>query len=135
MAHQIKLIDDLGVIVLKLSGRIAREELERTLDELPATPGFRPHLKLIADFRDCNTGMSGKDMQELASYARKTDASWGVTKWALLAPDDVIFGLSRMYMALTAEYQVETHVFRSVQGADDWLEIGVGVDEILGAVA
>lgn len=131
MPHQMSLVGDLGVVVVRFSGRIDYEELQKTLDELAKLPGFRPHLKMIADFRDCATSMTGPDVQKLAAYARKTDAAWGDTKWAVLAPDDVIFGLSRMYMALTEDYQVQTHVFRSVPETDDWLELGVGLEEAL----
>ena len=131
MPHQVHPIIDLGAVVVRFSGRIDYQELQDVLDELPLLPDFRPHLKLIADFRDCATTMTGQEVQKLAAYARRSDASWGETRWALLAPDDVIFGLSRMYMALTEDYQVETHVFRSVDETDDWLGLGVGLEEAL----
>lgn len=132
MPHQTKLLGDLGVVVIQFSGHIAYEELQKALEVLPNLPGFRPHLKLIADFRDCQTSMTGREMQKLAEAARKTDSAWGETKWAFLAPEDVIFGLSRMYMALTEDYQAETHVFRSLEETEGWLELGVSMEEVLG---
>jgi len=36
-----------------------------------------------------------------------------------------------MFVALTREHQVETQVFRDVEQADDWLELGIGMEELL----
>lgn len=131
MPHQIAFAEDLGLMVLRLSGDVTPDEVERAMDEMPAQPWFRAHLKLIVDARQCTTAMTGKDVQRIADYAKNLDSTWGETKWAILASSDVIYGLSRMYMALTASCQVDTYVFRSPNDADDWLELGVDMEEAL----
>jgi hypothetical protein len=50
-----------------------------------------------------------------------------VTKWAIIAADD----LTRMYMALTEDYHVTTNVFGDAIKADDWLGLGVEMEQIL----
>ena len=88
-------------------------------------------MKCIADFRRAHTALTGEEIRRLAAVAENTDHAWGPTKWALIASDDVIYGLSRMYSALTSDHEVATHVFRTVEAANDWLGIGLSIDEIL----
>ena len=74
-----------------------------------------------------NTPLTADEVSKLADYAKRTDAKWGVTKWAIIAADD----LTRMYMALTEDYHVTTNVFGDAIKADDWLGLGVEMEQIL----
>jgi hypothetical protein len=130
MSHSIKLNETLGVIVLRSTGSMDFTELRSVLDELVRIPGFKEGLSLVIDFRG-STPVTAAEVGKLADYARRTDAKWGITKWAIIAADDLTFGLTRMYMALTEDYQVTTKVFRDARNADDWLGLGVEMEEIL----
>ena len=121
MPHRITFVPELEVVVGRFSGSISLAELENALDEVAREPWFHSRLKLIADFRGCSTAMTGNEVHTFAGYARRADLAWGDTRWAVLASSDLIYGLSRIYMAITAGYQVQTHVFRTAQEADDWL--------------
>jgi len=135
MPHRTAFDSELGVVVIRFAGEFTLAELERVIDEIPARPWFHAHLKMVADMRDCTTAMTGKEVQTLATYAKRRDLAWGDTKWAVLAPSDLIYGLSRIYMALTADYHVQTHAFRAVEEANDWLDLGVSIDEIIKGAA
>lgn len=131
MTHSIQLDHNLGVVVLRYSGIVDFEEIRNVFDELVQIPSFREGLSLVADFRNSDTPLTADEVRKLANYALRTDGKWGATKWALIASKDRTFGLARMYLALTADYQVTTHVFRSAQDADNWLGLGVEMEEIL----
>lgn len=131
MPHTIRLNDNLGVIVLRAKRSMDVAEVETAFTEMLRLPGFREGLSLIVDFRGSETPVSGAEVRQLAEYARRADAKWGTTKWSFIASADMTYGLSRIFMALTSEHQVETHVFRSLDDANGWLGLGVNVDEIL----
>jgi len=131
MPHSVKIIEDLGVVMARFRSEVSYEEVRNVLDEAVQLPGFRPHLKAIIDFRNATTHATGTDVHKLALYAQNTDLAWGDTKWAVIAPSDLIYGLSRMYSALTSGYEVTTRVFRSAEEADDWLGLGMEMEEIL----
>ena len=131
MPHTIRLNDNLGVIVLRAKRSMDVAEVETAFTEMLRLPGFREGLSLIVDFRGSETSVSGAEVRQLAEYARRADAKWGTTKWSFIASADMTYGLSRIFMALTSEHQVETHVFRSLDDANGWLGLGVNVDEIL----
>jgi hypothetical protein len=73
----------------------------------------------------------GRRGRQTGRLRKKTDAKWGVTKWPIIAADDLTFGLTRMYMALTEDYHVTTNVFRDAIKADDWLGLGIEMEQIL----
>lgn len=131
MSHTIRLNDDLGVIVLRAKRSMDVAEIELAFTEMLSLSGFREGLSLVVDFRGSETPISGAEVRQLADYARRLDARWGATKWSFLASADMTYGLSRIFMALTSEHQVETHVFRTLADANGWLGLGVDVDEIL----
>jgi len=131
MAHSLALNDNLGVIVLRYWGSVNFTEVRLVFDELLQIPGFREGLKLVADFRQSETPLTGAQVKSLADYGSLTDAKWGTTKWAVVASNDVTYGLARMYEILTTGYRVVTHVFRNAAEADDWLGLGVPLAELL----
>lgn len=131
MPHTVSFNRDLGVIVLRAKGSMDVLELEQSFDELVRLSGFKEGLSLVVDFRGSDTPITIDELRRLAAYAEQTDGRWGDTKWSFLASADVTFGLSRMFMALTSKHQVETHVFRNIDAANDWLGLGVEMDEIL----
>jgi hypothetical protein len=131
MSHSIKLNEDLGVIVLRYRGSADFVEIKNVFDELVRIPGFKPGVKLIADFRGATKPLTDDEIRKLSDYAKSTDANWGATKWAFIASKEITFGLARMFVALTDDCTVTTHAFRSAIEADDWFEIGIEMEKIL----
>ena len=131
MSHTLVFNKDLGVIVLRAKETMSVDEIRLVLGEMVRLPDFREGLCLVADLRGGGTALTGEDMRQLAAHAGRTDAAWGDTKWAIIASDSLMYGLSRMFGTLTDRHQVTTHVFRSVKEADGWLGLGIQVDEIL----
>ena len=131
MSHTIRLNDDLGVIVLRAKRSMDVLEIEAAFAEILHLPGFREGLSLVVDFRGSETPITGAEVRQLAQYAKRADAKWGTTKWSFLASADLAYGLSRVFMALTSEHQVETHVFRNIVEANGWLGLGADVEQIL----
>ena len=131
MSHTLKLNKDLGVIVLRAKRAMSFDEIRRVFGEMVRLADFREGLCLVADFRGSGTAISSEEIKQLAARAGEIDAAWGATRWAIIASDDLLYGLSRMFSALTDRHRVTTHVFRSLEAADDWLGLGVEVKEIL----
>ena len=131
MSYTLTLNNDLGVIVLRAKRSMTLNEIRMVFVEMVSLPDFREGLSLVADFRGSGTTLTGDNVRQLSIHAHHTDSAWGVTKWAFLASDSLMFGLSRMFGALTDKHQVTTHVFRSAVEADGWLGVGIEMDEIL----
>jgi hypothetical protein len=131
MSYTLTINDGLGVIVLRAKQPMTFEEIRMVFVEMVSLPDFKEGMCLVADFRGSNTTLSADHVRRLTVHALHTDSAWGNTKWAFLASDSLMYGLSRMFGTLTDEHQVTTHVFRTVMEADGWLGIGIEMDEIL----
>jgi hypothetical protein len=75
--------------------------------------------------------LTADEVGKLADCAKRTDAKWGVTNWAIIAADDLTFGLTRMYMALSEDYHVTTNVFGDAIKADDWHGLRIEMEQFL----
>jgi hypothetical protein len=131
MPHQIKLNEELGVVVVRHDGKIDITELRQVLDELVALPGFQPGLKVVSDFRGSETPLTGDEIRGLAEYARRAHHAVGTTKWAIIASNTLTYGLARMYSALNQDFDVTIHVFHDLEELNGWLELGLSADDIL----
>lgn len=130
MGHTIVLNRELGVIVLRATERMDFAELGRVFAEILSVPGFTPGVSLVADFREGQTQVSTEQIRQLAGIAQAMDGQWGVAKWAILTGNDLTYALVRMFGTLTSDCKVTTQGFRDLAAAGEWLDLGVGMDEI-----
>ena len=84
---------------------------------------YNNSMNRLIDFRQAISGSRGTSaLRQMASFANtqfaKTDAH---PKIALIAPEDVSFGISRMYNAFTDTIPWDLVIFRSADAALDWL--------------
>ncbi len=131
MSHTLSFNHGLDVVVLRVTQVVDIVELQKALGEIVHLSGFKEGLCLVIDLRKCKTALSAADMRQLAEHAESADAKWGKTKWLILASSDLAYGLSRMFIALSEKHEVETKVFRNLVQADDWLGLGVELEEVL----
>jgi hypothetical protein len=131
MPHLTKFVEELGVVVIRHHGKVGLGELRTVLDELKSLPGFRPGLKLLSDFDAAEMPLTGDEIRALAEYALPVHRAYGATKWALIAPNTLTYGLARMYAALTHEAPLAVQVFKDAAEVDDWLELGLATKTVL----
>ena len=131
MSHTCTFNEALGVFVLRAKRSMDVHELKLAFDEVALHSGFKADLSLVVDLRGPPNVLTTDDIRHLATYVQRIDANWGHTKWSILVSSDVAYGLSRMFMAHTSDFEVTTNVFRTLVEADDWLGLGVEMDEIL----
>ena len=74
---------------------------------------------LEADF----SSVMSKDVQELSRFVREYWGKEGKSKSALIVPNDLGFGLSRMYETLSdADYSSEISIFKDIDEAKKWIK-------------
>jgi hypothetical protein len=88
-------------------------------DDLPA-------LNILWDFREAHPSKSvnAESMKQIAALVKKTIGSRTNGRTAFVAPSDLAFGLSRMYIAHVAieKSAHKTNVFHTLDEALQWLE-------------
>jgi hypothetical protein len=100
------------------SGVVTMEEARGHNEALLADPDFHPAMKQLSDARSVESEVSGLGVRGLARHS----AFGPLSRRAIVAPDDVIFGISRMYQAQATDAG-EIRVFRRLDEALEWLEV------------
>lgn len=123
MAYTTEYIDD-GHGVLHIGSGIVTggELIEATAQELQAVRDGLPLCYGLIDFTDIERFAVVAD--EIRSIARLSVAIAGIigeARVAIIAPQDVAFGMSRMWAGYAHATAWKTHVFRRRPEAETWL--------------
>ena len=103
----------------KLTLEYAGDLVKRMLDH----PNFKPGLPSIWDLRETDVSAFSLDnIQSLIAINRKYQKERGNAYIAIVAPDDLSFGLSRMYEMLDNAPHLRINVFRDLALAEKWIK-------------
>ena len=67
--------------------------------------------------------ISANELEEIAQLRLDNDKQMTSGKTAVVAPSDINFGLSRMFLSKTVEARRYLRVFRTLDEAEEWLGI------------
>ncbi|NCD21598.1 MAG: hypothetical protein EOL90_01480 [Spartobacteria bacterium] len=117
-------------IVAKATGTIGQRELfayQRELGQRPEWAGFDELFDVsgVDGLADVQTD----DLKALAGFAASMDRPDQPSKFALVAPQDLYFGLGRLYEALretAPQANRQVAAFRACAEAERWLDAPVG---------
>lgn len=108
-------------------GELTPDELMKVVESFKIDP---PELNILWDFRKAHPSRSFgvESIKQVAVLVKQTIGSRANGRTAFVAPSDLAFGLSRMYMT-HVEIEKSTHktnVFRTKGEALQWLEAETG---------
>ncbi len=91
------------------------------LKQAGATVGCEPSPLRLWDFSQSHLALSSEDIREVVAFAQSS--KFLPKKVAIFAPDDLSFGLSRIYSTLLEDQSSDTEVriFRDGSEARSWL--------------
>jgi hypothetical protein len=104
-----------------ISGELDLDDFRRLFAAAWSHPEYSAVEKAIWDFRDATTRMRIGDLVELTSWIADSKSRRGASTIALVAADDVGFGVARMFHAVQPEHGWQIAVFRDEVAASDWL--------------
>jgi hypothetical protein len=110
-------------ILVTTSGLADPAVYEESLEEVFNHPDWRPGHSYIFDHTLLDASKLTKaDVQRIAEIARVRRSKYGVKRSAVVAPNDVEYGIVRMWMVYAEdETQIPTNVFRTLEEAEAWL--------------
>ena len=113
---------DAGMIVHTIDGAISLDEALSAFDRATADERFRPSMNVLWDFTNGTIlGGATDEIQELSkAFSRRLEHS-AFHKAAVAAPQDLAYGIARMYEGFSGEQPVDLNVFRSREEAMSWL--------------
>jgi hypothetical protein len=125
--------EDLGIVVSTWTGPASDSELVSRCRELYEDERWRPGFHEVVDLREAGMAeVSGSALQALAEMV-DSYAEGHAFKTAIVAPENLPFGLARMYEAYALESPESVKVFRELEDALEWIGIRQSERERLAA--
>ena len=116
---------DQGYFVSTWRGEILDADLQSSYDALLRNEKYKPGYHEITDVRDADMKcVTGDGLRELSLMVRQRlgDDCIGF-KTAIVAPEDLIFGLSRIYEVYSSDSPESVSVFREIVEALAWINM------------
>jgi hypothetical protein len=118
-------VEDDHVLVRANPARVVSADVMLSiLHELFGLAAYRSeNAALLLDFRGCETDLRYDTVEEIGRFVSSHfDPSWSHRFTALVADAEVLYGMARMYEALTERVPTESQVFRELEQAREWLK-------------
>jgi hypothetical protein len=122
MPSHVNIDETRGLIEIVLTGEVTESEIREILARHLREPQAALPLGLFDLLDVTSVEMPTSLIREIASRAaRHVDPRLDQGKLAILAADDEVFGLGRMYEILRSDSPVKVRVFRQRDEAELWL--------------
>ena len=109
---------ELGIVFSFGTGTVTDEDLLNHQESVGRDPLFHPGMSQLLDGRGVtDVKVTPQGVRSLISVNLYGKGS----KRALVAPNDIIFGMARMYELSRIDAEDEFRVFRSIDQAREWL--------------
>lgn len=110
-----------GLIHTRCVGEVTFPEVLDHFRVLEADPDFRDGLDVLLDLSELASWPTPDQLQAVGGRLERIQPQVRFGACAVVAPRDVLFGLSRMFMAVAAEHFERMNVFRDFDEAERWL--------------
>jgi hypothetical protein len=104
------------------TGKVNPEEVANHFRELERDPNRPDRLNVLLDLSEVTSLPETPDLRMVRHQLEKLTRSVQFQACAIVACDDALFGMMRMFEVFAREHFVVTHVFRLMAEAEAWLE-------------
>lgn len=109
-----------------IRGEVVVEDLVRLMQAAWSDPAYASVDRSLWNFEHAWTAMRMEDLMQLGPWIGANKSGRGAKTIAIVAPDDVVFGVGRMFDALQPGMGWTISLFRDHASARAWLEGRVG---------
>jgi hypothetical protein len=105
------------------TGNLNPEEVAEHFQTLARDPERPDRLNVLLDLSEVTSLPETQNLRQVGGQIEELLGSVRFGALAIVARNDAMFGMMRMFEVLAREYFIVTHVFRSVAEAEAWLEV------------
>lgn len=121
MDYQIDIDAQTGFAHVTLSGDTRLEDFPAMLGALWSDPGYGGASHATWDFSACNILFDYSEIGKLAQFVGQNKNQRGPTTVGIVAPEDLEFGLTRIFVAMVEHMGYNLQIFREPPAARAWL--------------
>ena len=124
MAVSTEIDEAKNLIVHNFSDRVNLESILKTIENAVNNPKYRPGMNAIWV---CDDGtvvdMTSEETRKVSEFARNAFDKEGISyKLALVANDDLAYGMNRVYEGWSNDRPITITTFRKIEQAYNWME-------------
>ena len=113
------------LVVIDGTGTIGLDDFLRLIDDLSkAGMEIRGRNGIIDSSRIASASITFDEVRRISDRVTQVEELFRGTRWAIVAPGDVMFGIARMYESLRHGGSFAIRAFRNAREADAWLQSG-----------
>ena len=115
---------DLNTILRTVTGELVLPDLKQAFTESTLHPDFKTNMHVIWDLTNADLSKSSStEIIGAIEFIRSSSENRGTDyKIVIVAPDDLSFGMSRMFEAFGNELPISIHVLRNINDAYQCIE-------------
>jgi hypothetical protein len=115
----------LNTIFSSAEGIINIDDLIKQAKTIQANPEYKKGMNSLVDLSLAKPSrdIDFEKVNRYKEFIESVQHIRGTCKWAVVAPEDLVFGLSRMFEMLSGSLSIQTKVFRTEPEARKWLGI------------
>jgi hypothetical protein len=117
-----KIYPDKKLIRTRCTGDVNPKEVADHFRELERDPNRPDRLNVLLDLSEVTSVPEAPDLRVVSHQIKELIPGVRFEVCAIVAPNEVLFGMMRMFEVFAREYFVATRVFRVVAEAEAWLE-------------
>ena len=123
MPIELEIDQSASLTTFVVTGELRMDELRSALTEVYQSESFS--MKSLFDLRagEAST-LTSAEIREMVPLIEERRTHPGQARWAVVAPRDVEFGMSRMFEVFAEKIPSDMRVFRDIEAAKRWLETG-----------
>lgn len=111
-----------GVIYTTATGSLDDTDIAAFKQKLTSDPDYRPGMKELSDVRGVDEfRVTAAGISRFAGMDEDSEDMVKEHRLAIIATEDVIFGMARMYQFQTEKSKPNVQIFRDLQQAREWL--------------
>jgi hypothetical protein len=110
-----------NLIYLKCKGKMSVGELVEPTNNIISDPLFKKGMNTIADLTEARIDTGYNEVKLFREYVKTIQDIRGPCKWAVITQKDLVYGIVRMFMAISEELIIKTQVFKNFEEAIKWV--------------
>lgn len=124
MPYQYAIDPERELVVIRASGSLDVEDVERMSREVYDDPDTHRGCRILVDFSEvAELDLFHDDVLRLADLHGQLQERIGRSRIAIFAPRDAVYGVGRMWHSLQPDWEADAALFRTRPEALAWLGI------------
>ena len=129
MPIEYDIIEEKKLILAKGHDVVTANDVINHFYSLSADKRYKAPMKKLVDYRTIQSIVISPEEALLIAQRKEEHAKvFAGEKCAFVSPGDLTFGTARVHQALVQHIDINTEVFRSMEEAQEWLDVTLDTD-------